>query len=144
MFFFSEIILYIYVGVLTTLINIISWNFFFKLIGSFIVSESVAWKVAEVIAFIVAVVFAFFADKIFVFKSYNFMPGKLFAEMGIFFSARIITELINIGIMYFIIDYKKQEPLFGKIAASVVIIILNYLFSKFIIFKKKKNEEQAQ
>ena len=142
-FLFSEIILYIYIGVLTTMINIISWNFFFNLIKKFIVSESVAWKVAEVIAFIVAVIFAFFADKIIVFKSYSFAPWKVFSEMGAFFSARIITELINIGIMYFLIDRQNKEPLFGKIIASIVIIVLNYLFSKFVIFKKKKitNEE---
>lgn len=143
---FSEIVLYIYIGVLTTVINIISWNFFFNLIKKFIVSESVAWKVAEVIAFIVAVIFAFFADKIVVFKSYGFGPSKLFSEMGAFFSARIITELINVGIMYFIIDRQNKEPLFGKIIASIVVIVLNYLFSKFVIFKKTKieNEEQNQ
>lgn len=143
---FSEIVLYIYIGLLTTVINIVSWNFFFNVIKKFVVSESVAWKIAEVIAFIVAVIFAFFADKIVVFKSYSFVPGELFSEMGAFFSARIITELINIGIMYFIIDRQEKEPLVGKIIASVIVIVLNYLFSKFVIFKKKKttNEEQNQ
>ena len=143
---FSEIILYIYIGGLTTIINIVAWNFFFKLISGFIVSEQIAWKVAEVIAFVVAVIFAFLADKIVVFKSYSFRPGKVFTELGIFISARIITELINVGIMMFLIDYQKNDPLFGKIVASVVVVILNYLFSKFIIFRKKeiKHEEHNQ
>ena len=143
-FLFSEIVLYMYIGLLTTAINVISWNFFFNLIKKFVVSESVAWKVAEVIAFIVAVIFAFFADKIFVFKSYGFKPSELFSEMGAFFSARIITELINIGIMYFIIDKQNKEPFFGKVVASIVVIVLNYLFSKFVIFKKKKIENEGQ
>lgn len=144
--FFSEIFLYIYIGGLTTIINIVSWNFFFKLIDKFIVSEQVAWKVAEGIAFVVAVIFAFFADKIVVFKSRNFSPAILFAELGIFISVRLVTELINVGLMMFIIDYKKQDPLFGKIVASVVVVVLNYLFSKFVIFRKKtiKHEEQNQ
>lgn len=139
---FSELVLYIYIGVLTTIINIIAWNSFFNLIKGFVLGESVAWKVAEVIAFIVAVIFAFFADKIIVFKSYDFIPSKLFAEMGAFFSARIVTELINIGIMYFIIDRQNKEPFFGKLIASAAVIILNYLFSKFVIFKKKKIENE--
>lgn len=144
--FFSEIFLYIYIGGLTTIINIVSWNFFFKLIDKFIVSEQIAWKVAEGIAFAVAIIFAFFADKLVVFKSRSFAPRVLFAELGIFVSARIITELINVGLMMFIIDYQKQDPLFGKIVASVVVVVLNYLFSKFVIFRKKiiKHEEQNQ
>lgn len=144
--FFSEIFLYIYIGGLTTIINIVSWNFFFKLIDKFIVSEQVAWKVAEGIAFVVAVIFAFFADKIIVFKSRSFVPTILFAELGIFISARLVTELINVGLMMFIIDYQKQDPFFGKVVASVVVIVLNYLFSKFVIFRKKaiKHEEQNQ
>lgn len=144
--FFSEIFLYIYIGGLTTIVNVVLWNFFFKLISQFVVSEQIAWKVAEGIAFVAAVIFAFFADKMVVFKSRSFKPSILFAELGIFVSARILTEFINVGLMMFIIDYKKQEPLFGKIIASVVVVILNYLFSKFIIFRKKtiKHEEQNQ
>ena len=143
-FLFSEIILYIYIGVLTTIINIIFWNFFFNIINGFMVNENIAWKVAEVIAFVIAVLFAFFADKIVVFKSYSFMPSKLFTELGSFVGARLITELINVGIMYYIIDYKKQQPFLGKVIASVIVIILNYLLSKFVIFRKKKikNEEK--
>ena len=141
---FSEIILYIYIGVLTTIINIIFWNFFFNIINGFVVNENIAWKVAEGIAFVIAVLFAFFADKIVVFKSYNFMPSKLFTELGSFVGARLITELINVGIMYYIIDYKKQQPFLGKVIASIIVIILNYLLSKFVIFRKKKikNEEK--
>lgn len=142
--FFSEIFLYIYIGGLTTLINIIAWNFFFKLVGKIIVSENIAWKVAEAIAFVIAVLFAFFADKLVVFKSYSFRPSKLFVELGSFIGARLITELINVAIMYFIIDYKGKEPLLGKIVASVVVIIVNYLFSKFIIFKKTENKNETQ
>ena len=141
---FSEIILYIYIGVLTTIINIIFWNFFFNIINGFVVNENIAWKVAEGIAFVIAVLFAFFADKIVVFKSYSFMPSKLFTELGSFVGARLITELINVGIMYYIIDYKKQQPFLGKVIASIIVIILNYLLSKFVIFRKKKikNEEK--
>lgn len=141
---FSEIVLYIYIGGLTTIINIIFWNFFFKIINGFVVNENIAWKVAEVIAFVIAVLFAFFADKIVVFKSYSFVPTKLFAELGSFIGARLITEAINIGIMYYLIDHKKQAPFLGKVIASVIVVILNYLFSKFVIFRKKKKNYEEQ
>lgn len=142
--FFSEIFLYIYIGGLTTIINILSWNFCFTLINRIIVSEQIAWKVAEGIAFIIAIIFAFFADKIVVFKSYSFKPEKIFTEMGVFVGARLFTELVNVGLMILIIDYLKQEPLLGKIIASIVVIIINYLFSKFVVFKKKVNQNEKQ
>lgn len=144
MIFFSEIFLYIYIGGLTTIINILSWNISFNLINKFIVSDNIAWKVAEAIAFVIAIIFAFFADKLVVFKSYSFKPEKVFTELGIFIGARLLTELINVGLMVLIIDINKQAPLTGKIIASIVVIIVNYLFSKFIIFRKNKksNEEQ--
>ena len=142
--FFSEIFLYIYIGGLTTIINLLSWNFCFTLINRIIVSEQIAWKVAEGIAFVIAIIFAFFADKLVVFKSYSFKPEKIFTEMGVFVGARLFAELVNVGLMIFIIDYLKQEPLLGKIIASVVVIIINYLFSKFVVFKKKVNQNEEQ
>ena len=136
--FLSEVFLYIYIGFMTTMISIISFKFLNDNLNPGGEENSLGWMVAEVLAFIIAVTFSFFADKLVVFKSYSFMPTKLFGELGLFVSARLLTEGINILIMYIIINVLNNEPMVGKLVSSVVVIVLNYLFSKFIIFKKKK------
>ena len=135
--FLSEVFLYLYVGFLTTVVNIISFKI---LLNNFKISagDSVDWKLAEISAFVIAVLFAFIADKIVVFKSFNILPTKLFSELGLFIGGRIFTEIVNITIMYIMIDRMHKEEFFTKLCASVVVIIFNYLISKFIIFKKKK------
>ena len=137
MIFMSEVFLYIYIGFLTTMISIISFKLLNDNLNPSGEENSLGWIVAEVLAFIIAVTFSFFADKLIVFKSYSFIPTKLFGELGLFVSARLLTEGINIFVMYLIINVLKNEPMVGKITASVIVIVLNYLFSKFIIFKKK-------
>ena len=133
----SEIFLYIYIGGLTTLINIVIFNISLNLISTVVISSHITWKVAEVIAFIVAVTFAFIADKIVVFKSFNLMPTVVFNEIGRFIGARIVTEGINIAIMLIFIDLLNKDKYVTKIGASIIVIIVNYLFSKYIVFKKK-------
>lgn len=136
--FLSEVFLYIYIGFMTTMISIISFKLLNDKFNPGGEENSLGWMVAEVLAFVIAVTFSFFADKLVVFKSYSFVPTKVFAELGLFVSARLFTEGINIIIMYIIINVLKNEPMVGKTASCVVVIVLNYLFSKFIIFKKKK------
>ena len=136
--FLSEVFLYIYIGFMTTMISLISFKLLNDKLNPTGTKDSLGWMVAEILAFIIAVTFSFFADKLVVFKSYSFVPTRLFAEFGLFISARLITEGINIVLMYIVINVMKQEAMVGKIVSSVVVIVLNYLFSKFIIFKKKK------
>ena len=136
--FLSEAFLYVYIGFITTMISLISFDILNKNLNPTGTKDSLGWMVAEILAFVIAVTFAFFADKLVVFKSYSFIPTKIFAEFGLFISARLITEGINIIVMYVIINVMKQDAMLAKIISSVVVIVLNYLFSKFIIFKKKK------
>ena len=138
-FFLSEIFLYLYMGVLTTIVNIVAFEIFKDKFATTLQS-STSWKVAEIIAFIIAVIFAFITNKIFVFKSLSVNPFKIFSELGMFLGARVITECINFFIMWIMIDKNGKNESLTKIIASVIVIVTNYIFSKFIIFKKKKNE----
>lgn len=131
----SEIFLYLFIGFLTTVINVLVFEILRRALN--VNSDGgIAWKVAEVISFIVAVVFAFFANKLVVFKSSDMSFSVIGKEITSFFTARVITEVINIIIMWYMIDLKNCNELFTKIIASIVVIVLNYIFSKFIIFKK--------
>ena len=142
--FLSEVFIYIYIGFMTTMINLISFKLLNEKFNPSLEKNSLGWIVAEVLSFIIAVTFSFFADKLVVFKSYSFVPTKVFSEFGLFVSARLITECINIVIMYVIINVLQNEAMVGKITSSVVVIVLNYLFSKFVIFKKKKEVSEVR
>ena len=136
--FLSELFLYLYMGFLTTAVNII----FFEIIRKSLLinnpGSDLVWKVAEVLAFIISVIFAFVTNKLFVFRSYSLNPVKIFSEFGMFLGARLITEAINFAIMWFMIDKNNMDEFITKVCACVIVIVLNYIFSKFIIFKKKE------
>lgn len=138
--FLSEIFLYLYMGVLTTVVNVVSYELIRNSLSNKIQDSNLTWKIAEVVAFIIAVIFAFVTNKIFVFRSFSINPAKVFSELGMFFGARVITEGINFFIMWIMIDKNNYDEFLSKIIASVVVIVLNYIFSKFIIFKRKKEE----
>lgn len=136
--FLSEIFLYLYMGVLTTVVNVVSYELIRNSLSNKIQDPNLTWKIAEVVAFIIAVIFAFVTNKIFVFRSFSINPAKVFSELGMFFGARVITEGVNFFIMWIMIDKNNYDEFLAKIIASVVVIVLNYVFSKYIIFKKKK------
>ena len=142
---YKEIITYLIFGVLTTLVNLATFWVFTKILGEefYLINNAIAW--------IVGVVFAFVTNKLFVFdsKSWNIKTaGKEFVE---FVGARLFSFGVEEGGMWLFVDIlafgEKSLTLFGftitgqiiaKLALAVIVVILNYFFSKFIIFKKKK------
>ena len=136
--FFTEWFLYLFIGFLTTVINVITMillnDYFIKI--NF--GKEFSWKTAEIIAFIVAVLFAFFTNKLFVFKSKSFGLKIIKNEFFKFVFARILSELIVIILMKIMIDYNHIDLRVSKIATSIIAIIFNYVASKFVIFKKIK------
>lgn len=156
----KEIVLYIIFGVLTTLVNFLVYTPLTKTLGadrpiSVFGLFTLPWyQIANVIAWVAAVLFAFFTNKFFVFESKSFQPKDVFPELFSFAGARVLTLLIENGIMYLFIDLIHADKwgivvwgagLFGqngdfaiKAGAEVIVIILNYIFSKLFIFKKKK------
>lgn len=140
--YLSELFLYLYMGVLTTAVNIISYEVIRNILLKNNPDSGLVWKVAEIFAFVIAVIFAFVTNKIFVFKSFTIVPIKLFYEFSTFIGARIVTELINVFIMWLMIDKNHMDEFISKVVASVFVIISNYIFSKFLIFRKKKDSEK--
>ena len=134
---YDEIIMYLIIGGLTTLINILAY---FLVTNSFLnPKDKLELQIAEVIAWVVAVIFAYYTNKKYVFKVKS---GKSLKEALSFFSSRIVTLLIEMAIMYIFVSLLNFNDKIIKIIAKVIVIILNYLFSKFIVFKKKNNEKK--
>lgn len=139
-----EPILYLIFGVLTTLVNLVV----FKLCG-LILGEG-AYLLSNVIAWCVAVVFAFFVNKLWVFSSKSFSLSVLRRELPSFLGARIFSLLVEEAGLWIMIDLCRLSeasfalfslPFTGtdlsKLVMQVVVVVLNYIFSKFIIFRTK-------
>jgi putative flippase GtrA len=94
--------------------------------------------VSNVISWILAVIFMYVTNKLFVFKSRGLKRLALLKEFAEFVGARIVTLLIETGILLLCSEVIRMNDIVAKVIAQIVIIILNYILSKFWIFKKKK------
>lgn len=135
-FFTKEIITYLIFGVLTTLVNWACYTVLVKYIHcSITLSNAVAW--------VAGVLFAFITNKIFVFESKSFAPAKVIKEFVSFVAARAITGVMEIFGVPLLVKIGLDQTIAGvegavsKVIVSVAVIILNYVFSKLIIFRKK-------
>ena len=127
---YKGIILYGIFGVLTTALNIAVYYVCYNVVGiSNVVSTILAW--------IAGVLFAFFTNKIWVFDSKSFTTKLLLKEFIMFVTARLLTGLFDLAFMYITVDVLQYHALTCKIISNVVVIILNYVLSKFVVFKKK-------
>lgn len=127
---------YLIFGVFTTIVNIISYTLFAKLLLKGIESEALRVNISEIIAFIIAVIFAYITNKLYVFESKTEGKKQLLKEISSFFSCRIFTEIISILMMNMSVWFNIND-VFMKIVSNIVVIIVNFIFSKILIFKKK-------
>ena len=88
------------------------------------------------------VIFAFFTNKFIVFEAKQ--KKGFWVELGSFVLARVVTGVLDMLIMLVFVDYLHLNDLVIKIVSNIVVIILNYVFSKFIIFRKKKQGEENE
>ena len=138
----KEIANYLIFGVATTLVNWITYSI---LVRGLSMSEGVG----NAIAVVVAVLFAFVTNKIWVFESKQSDIGSLVKEAFSFFGSRAVTGAVEIIGVPALQAMGLNQSLFGvkglvsKMVISVVVIILNYIFSKFIVFRKAKSAPEA-
>jgi len=124
---YEEQINYIIIGGLTTLISIVSY--------ALINLTGIDPLISNIISWIIAVTFAYFTNKTIVFKDQS-KDKKQIIE---FFVYRLVTLGIEEAILFIMIKKLLINDLITKIIAQIVVFIANYLFSKFLVFKKSKN-----
>ena len=121
----KELILYIVFGVLTTIVNIVVYFFFTKVCGvNYIISNIIAW--------FLSVLFAYVTNRIWVFESEN---TNLIKEAILFFGGRLFSGILDTGLMILFIDILTVGDLISKIVVQIIVVIVNYVFSKWIVFK---------
>ena len=127
---YKSFIAYGIFGVLTTVVNIVIYSFSYNTLG-------LSNTLSNVIAWIIAVAFAYLTNKVWVFGSTSWKWEVLKKEVVAFISCRLATGILDIVIMYICVDVMQWNALLMKTSSNVLVIILNYIFSKLIIFKKK-------
>ena len=134
------VINYLIFGIITTLVN---WLVYSLLVG--VIGTSI--NIGNMIAWTIAVTFAFFANKVWVFESSSWKFLTVIKE-GIFFAgSRLISGALEIVSLPLLITLGINQQLFGidgfvaKILISVVVVILNYIFSRWLVFRKTMKEE---
>ena len=129
-----EGVAYLIFGVLTTVIDyVISIVLFYW--------TKVPTLPAQTIAWIAAVVFAFVTNKWWVFESHTLVPSEVWKEFVSFIICRIATFVFNLAALFVMVDLMGMEFFFCKLLISVVVVVLNYVFSKILIFAKKKDNK---
>lgn len=128
-----EIIVYLIVGVLTTVVSFVSYYLCTKTFLN--PKDGLQLQIANIISWVCAVTFAYFTNRIFVFRSKN--KNKI-NEAFLFYSSRIITLIMDMCIMWFMVTLLGCNDLIAKIVVQVVVTIGNYIISKFFVFNKKE------
>ena len=127
---YRELILYVFFGGMTTLVD---WTISFVL---YAVDCNV--HAANVIAWCAAVLFAYVTNRTLVFESRTKGIGSIARELTVFSGGRILTLLLQEGVVFLLFDLLSWNKYAVKIIAAVLVVILNYFISKFLVFRKKK------
>ena len=125
----KEVLLYLFFGGLTFLISVVTYAYFTMMFG---MNE----LIANIFSWIIAVLFAFVTNKIWVFQSKNDTSQAFVREAVAFFAGRVATLVVEEVILFVFITMLQWNSLGVKIAAQVIVIVLNYVISKLLVFKK--------
>ena len=127
---YRDILSYLFFGVLTTVVNYLIYLPVFNLCGlSATVSNMIAW--------VGAVAFAFLTNKPFVFHSHDWSAKTVIPELTKFVSCRLASGVLETGILLLTVDFLHWNGNLWKLVTQVLVIIINYVGSKLLVFRKK-------
>ena len=125
-----EVITYLFFGVLSTIVNYIVYLPGYLLLGwSAAVSNAVAW--------VVAVAFAYLTNKPFVFKSNDWSRKTVIPELTKFVGCRVASGAAETLILLVTVDILCWNGNIWKLVTSVLVVVMNYIASKLVVFRKK-------
>ena len=126
-----NVLSYLFFGGLTTLVNFLVY---------FPLYNWLCWSgvLSNVIAWLIAVAFAFLTNKPFVFKSHDWSSRVVLPELFKFVNCRIVSGLLETSAIWLFVDLLNWNGNWIKILVSVFVVVLNYIFSKWIVFSRKE------
>lgn len=125
-----DVLSYLFFGGLTTLVNFIVYTPLHRWLH-------LSAALSNVIAWAVAVAFAYLTNKPFVFKSHDWSAKTVLPELAKFVSCRVGSGLLETVILAVTVDMLRWHGLIMKLICAVIVVILNYVGSKWLVFKKK-------
>ncbi len=147
---YRELITYVIAGMLTTLVNWATYTLFVRFILNSIRTAELKATVSSAIAWVAGVIFAYIINKLWVFESKSMAPAVVAKEFTSFVASRAVTGVMEVFGLPLLMKIGLDQTIFGvegalaKVIISIVVIILNYVFSKLVIFKKPKNTEETE
>ena len=139
----GEAIRYLVMGGLTTVVSWGTYALFARNLGMEI-------TVSNILSWVCAVIFAYLTNKVWVFHSYSWKVGFVLREVALFISARLMTGVIEMAGVPLLVKAGLDQKLFGvkgmlaKVVVSILVVILNYVFSKLIIFRRKEKQADGR
>lgn len=131
-----ETITYIIFGILTTVVSYVVGTLCYYTLP--IALDELLNVVSNCISWVCAVTFAYITNKLYVFQSKEWSASILKHEIPSFLGARVFSLVVELFFMWVLVDCLGLMYAIGKILINVVVVILNYLFSKLFIFRHKK------
>lgn len=126
---YRDIIIYLVFGVLTTLVNYIIYLPCLNVLH-------LSAAISNILAWCGAVVFAFVTNKPFVFRSMDWTMKTVIPELIGFVSTRLVSGFLETGILFLAVDLAGWNGNLWKIITSVLVVVLNYIGSKLLVFRK--------
>ncbi|QUB95283.1 GtrA family protein [Leptotrichia sp. oral taxon 218] len=123
----KETFLYLIFGILTTVVNTVSF---------FLFNKTLNYKIANTLAFVLAIIFAYVTNKLYVFESKKEGKVEIIKEFVFFIGSRLFTFIIDMLLMVLFVEILYKNVMISKIIVNVVVIILNYILSKKLVFKR--------
>ena len=127
----KDTLMYLLFGGLTTAVNFLVYTPLHKLVGlSAALSSGIAWAVA--------VAFAFLTNKPFVFQSHDWSAATVSAELVKFVGCRLASGATETILLALTVDYLGWDGMIMKVIAAIIVVVLNYIGSKLLVFRKQK------
>lgn len=120
--------MYLIFGVLTTVVSFVSYYLLLFCGLHYIVAQVISWALA--------VAFAFVVNKLFVFEDKASTPSALFRQIWQFVSVRIASGVLETALLWLLVDILTIGEGIAKIPVAVLTVIINYVASKLLIFRK--------
>ncbi len=134
---YEEAVNYLFFGFLAFVVNMAAYALAAWVLGAD-KEKVVLVLIATAFAWVVAVLFAYWTNRTFVFRSKVSDKAGVWKEFSSFVGARIATGLMELVIMYVMVDLAQINDMAAKLVCNVVVIVSNYIFSKLWVFKKKE------
>lgn len=130
---YKDVILYLFFGACTTVVNIVAYWVLVHPIG-------LSTMFGTVSAWFISVLFAYVTNRKWVFHSESVTSREIFGEVVSFFGCRLATGIIDWLCMFVFVQVLNLNDMFIKIVANILVVVLNYVASKLLIFRKKKGD----